>query len=708
MTCNVTGVVIAPDGTLYANRKLSFIWRAEGISGFGSQALVGLQVDALTNNAGEIDVNLAPGQYLVVGPPGSVQSSRPLSAILNVPSEATAIFGQILDQTAPVTNELLQEVLEALADAEAAAAAADADAERAEVARDDAQGVLDDRQRRDVTTLLDDTDLTYTAGQPGTVTAGDIVRTRAEGFSYSVAASSATDHHVTTAGGVKLYVLRGEKGFSVSAFGAVGDGTTDDTAAIQATVDAAVAAKTSVFIPRTSLGTLGLHRITSPITVSGMVKIESDSIARGGLLCVGTSAFQIAAGVIFVTIRDMFIGQSVRHSTTPNTFKAIETLGTTGSRNFWHAYENLFIDGFEWAIDLSFTWSTTIKQVTSVFCLNGVRANGLSVNNFIINCLLGGYKAAGSFGIRIGDGTTATEGWMITDNLIANFATGIDALGAGNSHVRGNIIDFFQLDGIVLRSSASAGTINWTVDGNYLATDAAAAANGIRLKNDFSASSGQNRGHKIINNQILKYSGAALAFGISQDGTAELINIISGNSVDATSAACRIFTGNAIVTENNWKAGVFQSDVSITYANNIGTVNGTAAFSVPLGTFTPVVFGSSSAGVGTYTTQFGRYKIVDGVCHFTLRVNWTAHTGTGALRLDGLPRASVNAANYNPALTINAENLTYPAGVTSIIGFIQQGSTVIELRGSGSGTGPTAIAMDSAANLLISGSYEVA
>jgi hypothetical protein len=31
------------------------------------------------------------------------------------------------------------------------------------------------------------------------------VRTRAEGFSYSVAASSATDHHVTTAGGVKLY-----------------------------------------------------------------------------------------------------------------------------------------------------------------------------------------------------------------------------------------------------------------------------------------------------------------------------------------------------------------------------------------------------------------------------------------------------------------------------------------------------------------------
>jgi hypothetical protein len=79
------------------------------------------------------------------------------------------------------------------------------EANRAEVARDDAQGVLADRLRRDVATLLADTTLTYTAAQPGTVTAGDIIRTRAEGFSYEVAPSSATDHHVTTAGGVKLY-----------------------------------------------------------------------------------------------------------------------------------------------------------------------------------------------------------------------------------------------------------------------------------------------------------------------------------------------------------------------------------------------------------------------------------------------------------------------------------------------------------------------
>lgn len=56
----------------------------------------------------------------------------------------------------------------------------------------------------DVAALLADTSLTYTTGQPGTVAPGDYVRTRAEGFAYEVAAAAATDHNVTTAGGVKL------------------------------------------------------------------------------------------------------------------------------------------------------------------------------------------------------------------------------------------------------------------------------------------------------------------------------------------------------------------------------------------------------------------------------------------------------------------------------------------------------------------------
>jgi hypothetical protein len=86
------------------------------------------------------------------------------------------------------------------------------------------------RNPKDVATLLADTALTYS-----NVSAGDIVRTRAEGFAYAVAASGATDHHITTAGGVKLYV---QPPYNVRAFGAKGDFVTDDTAAFQAAITA--------------------------------------------------------------------------------------------------------------------------------------------------------------------------------------------------------------------------------------------------------------------------------------------------------------------------------------------------------------------------------------------------------------------------------------------------------------------------------------
>jgi hypothetical protein len=85
--------------------------------------------------------------------------------------------------------------------------------------------------RKDVATLLADTTITYTAGTVNTVSTGDVVQTATEGFSYSVAASGATNHHVATAGGVKLYVVNAGKGASVDALGALGNGTSNDSSA---------------------------------------------------------------------------------------------------------------------------------------------------------------------------------------------------------------------------------------------------------------------------------------------------------------------------------------------------------------------------------------------------------------------------------------------------------------------------------------------
>ena len=360
---------------------------------------------------------------------------------------------------------------------------------------------------------------------------------------------------------------------NVKDFGVVGNGSTDDTAALQAAINFAIANRRSLYIPRFNDGGLGICKITSPLTISAGIKIFGDGINYSGILCDGCSGFLIAAGVNYVEIFDLGIYQATRYSTTPNNYAAIKTLGTTTDRNFWHVYRDLFIDGFKLAFHLSYTWSTVINSVQSVYGYGGIQADGISVNNYVSNCGLGGSSAAGSVGIQIGDGTVATEGWMISDCLLAYFAVGVKGSFCGNTHVRGCIIDFFQQYGVFLDTSGAGPCLNWIISDNYMATDVAGSA-GVRLYNNNAAYDAQKRGNVVSNNQILAYSGASLSYGISVDGTAENNNIITGNRVSANTYACYVqFGSNTTVANNIWFAGTFNTQVLLNYSNNIGTVS---------------------------------------------------------------------------------------------------------------------------------------
>ena len=63
---------------------------------------------------------------------------------------------------------------------------------------------------------------------------GTVLNTRAEGFAYTVAAAGVSDQHLTRTDGTKLYVAAISGIVNVLAFGAVGDGVADDTAAFVA------------------------------------------------------------------------------------------------------------------------------------------------------------------------------------------------------------------------------------------------------------------------------------------------------------------------------------------------------------------------------------------------------------------------------------------------------------------------------------------
>lgn len=80
--------------------------------------------------------------------------------------------------------------------------------------------LINRREPVDYSALIADTSLTYVLGKAGTVEAGDPVKTQKESFRYTAAASGAADHHVETAGGVKLKALPDAHGaISLAALG---------------------------------------------------------------------------------------------------------------------------------------------------------------------------------------------------------------------------------------------------------------------------------------------------------------------------------------------------------------------------------------------------------------------------------------------------------------------------------------------------------
>lgn len=88
-----------------------------------------------------------------------------------------------------------------------------------------------------VAALLADTSMSYSGGARR-VSAGDGVRTVLQNYSYQVAAPDATDHHLSTTGGVKLYALPTPSGaFTAKQFGAA-EGA-DITNALQLAINAA-------------------------------------------------------------------------------------------------------------------------------------------------------------------------------------------------------------------------------------------------------------------------------------------------------------------------------------------------------------------------------------------------------------------------------------------------------------------------------------
>jgi len=126
-----------------------------------------------------------------------------------------------------------------------------------------------------------------------------------------------------------------------------------------------------------------------------------------------------------------------------------------------------------------------------------------------------------------------------------------------------------------------------------------------------------------------------------------------------------------------------------------GTVSANKLDDYEEGTFTPTAFGTTAAGTTTYGSQTGSYTKVGDTVHVDIYIAWTAMTGTGDLRIGGLPFTSSSASNYYATGTIvPLLGFTWPSGATQLNPIISASDTAMSIFGSATDSNSDGAATD--------------
>jgi hypothetical protein len=127
------------------------------------------------------------------------------------------------------------------------------------------------------------------------------------------------------------------------------------------------------------------------------------------------------------------------------------------------------------------------------------------------------------------------------------------------------------------------------------------------------------------------------------------------------------------------------------------------------GTFTPTTIGTTTTGSVTYGTRNGSYTKIGNAVHFQLRIGWSAHSGTGNLRITDLPFTSKNITNAIWACAVSYSELVLPAPTSNkqLTAEIPANQAYINLIGSDAGgLAAAGVAVDaSVAYIILTGTY---
>jgi hypothetical protein len=274
----------------------------------------------------------------------------------------------------------------------------------------------------------------------------------------------------------------------------------------------------------------------------------------------------------------------------------------------------------------------------------------------------------------------------------------VAAIAGSNLTIANNVIKNCKQNGVFI-SSAGVASSNHVIANNIILGNGASGISYLEQA-DFGSISGVGISNiAVTGNVCLTNTRSGIQFNVNTVGLLKQIavsgNVCSGNTyggieINSTNTAPNIVSD--IVVSGNQTSG--NGTLQVFAGQYVTLAEGVER------SFTPVIQGTTSAGVGTYVAQSGTYVKNGNIVTFQLVIDWSAHTGTGDIQIAGFPYASINGEPV-PVGWVWANGLTITGQAT----FGLSAGQTYGLLGAINNGVYSAVAIDTAATIRINGSY---